>query len=211
MDGRVTYQPQEPRTKGHLSVEVRDIESGLLHTKEQVGPTSEDASSTSAHPLHPLSPNGGLSATSSLWRRHSVRAGVAQLGHGTGHLVSSAEDGMVEFWDRFTRKGKENIGVWDSLKAIVFSSCECSHSHRSAIYLTPTGLNVLLVFIPIAWVAHFLHWPHRTTFARVYMPLSLRTQRSLQYRSCFPCHHSVGMACRMGWRRDGSLPRKGLW
>jgi len=41
--------------------------------------------------------------------------------------------------DRFLRRGKRKVGVGDSLKAIVFSS----------------WLNLLLVFIPLAWVAHF--------------------------------------------------------
>ncbi|KAJ7686612.1 hypothetical protein B0H14DRAFT_3674119 [Mycena olivaceomarginata] len=40
---------------------------------------------------------------------------------------------------RFMRKGKRKIGVVESLKAIAFSS----------------WLNLLLLFIPIAWVAHF--------------------------------------------------------
>ncbi|TEB32671.1 hypothetical protein FA13DRAFT_1627901 [Coprinellus micaceus] len=62
---------------------------------------------------------------------------------------------MVRFWDRFRRKGKKNIGVWESLQAIVFSS----------------WLNILLVFIPIAWVSHFLHWPSRTTFALAFLAI----------------------------------------
>ncbi|KAJ7881103.1 hypothetical protein B0H14DRAFT_3763446 [Mycena olivaceomarginata] len=41
--------------------------------------------------------------------------------------------------DRFLRRGKRKVGVGDSLKAIAFSS----------------WLNLLVVFIPIAWAAHF--------------------------------------------------------
>ncbi|KAJ7067992.1 hypothetical protein C8F01DRAFT_978869 [Mycena amicta] len=41
--------------------------------------------------------------------------------------------------DRFMRKGKRKVGMSESLKAIAFSS----------------WLNILIVFIPIAWVAHF--------------------------------------------------------
>ncbi|KAJ4472995.1 hypothetical protein J3R30DRAFT_3296562 [Lentinula aciculospora] len=41
---------------------------------------------------------------------------------------------------RFTTRGKY-IGVWKSIKAIIFSS----------------WLNVLVVFIPLSWVAHFLN------------------------------------------------------
>jgi Ca2+:H+ antiporter len=41
--------------------------------------------------------------------------------------------------DRFLRKGKSKVGFVESLKAIMYSS----------------WLNLLLLFIPIAWVAHF--------------------------------------------------------
>lgn len=123
MDGRVSYRPQDPEALGKeplLRVQLVDVETG--RAKEEVD-LNANGGSTSARGLP--SANSGLSATSSLYRRHSVRAGVAQLGHDTGHLVSSAGDGMIEFWGRFTRKGKKNIGVWASLKAIAFSSCEC--------------------------------------------------------------------------------------
>jgi hypothetical protein len=30
-----------------------------------------------------------------------------------------------------------------------------------------TGLNVLVVFIPLAWVSHFHEWAHGVTFARM--------------------------------------------
>ncbi|KAJ7162544.1 hypothetical protein C8R43DRAFT_990566 [Mycena crocata] len=46
---------------------------------------------------------------------------------------------LYRMGDRFLRRGKRKIGLVESLKAIVFSS----------------WLNILLVFIPIAWVAHF--------------------------------------------------------
>ncbi|KAK1226053.1 hypothetical protein PQX77_011012 [Marasmius sp. AFHP31] len=47
--------------------------------------------------------------------------------------------GLVRFKDRFLRKGKKNVGVWDSLTAIALSS----------------WLNVFIIFIPLSWVAHF--------------------------------------------------------
>ncbi|KAJ3517358.1 hypothetical protein NMY22_g13982 [Coprinellus aureogranulatus] len=154
MEPRVHYQESQSLLKEPLSIKLTDVERGEPAFNEKAGgPSNGNGNSTSARGL--TSPNGALSATSSVQRRHSVRAGVAQLGQETGHLVSSAEDGMIEFWGRFTRKGKKNVGVWDSLKAIAFSS----------------WLNVLLVFIPIAWVAHFLHWPHRTTFALAFLAI----------------------------------------
>ncbi|KAF7301533.1 Sodium calcium exchanger [Mycena indigotica] len=41
--------------------------------------------------------------------------------------------------DRWLRKGKRRVGISESLKAVAFSS----------------WLNILIIFIPIAWVAHF--------------------------------------------------------
>ncbi|KAF8897209.1 hypothetical protein BD779DRAFT_1667217 [Infundibulicybe gibba] len=56
------------------------------------------------------------------------------------------------FWDRFTRKGKDSVGVVSSLRAIAFSS----------------WLNLFVVFIPIAWVAHFEpSWSPKLTFAPI--------------------------------------------
>ncbi|RXW25848.1 hypothetical protein EST38_g60 [Candolleomyces aberdarensis] len=66
-----------------------------------------------------------------------------------------AEDTVTEFWDRFSRKGRKNVGIWDSLHAIAVSS----------------WLNIFLVFVPIAWVSHFLHWPKRVTFALSFMAI----------------------------------------
>ncbi|KAJ6567185.1 hypothetical protein DFH09DRAFT_1314304 [Mycena vulgaris] len=55
----------------------------------------------------------------------------------TGHLGDTGR--IYRMGDRFLRKGKRKIGVMESLKAIAFSS----------------WLNILLVFIPVAWVVHF--------------------------------------------------------
>ncbi|KAJ7667120.1 hypothetical protein B0H14DRAFT_2658258 [Mycena olivaceomarginata] len=52
---------------------------------------------------------------------------------------SEAGGTMYKMAAGFMRKGKREIGVVESLKAIAFSS----------------WLNLLLLFIPIAWVAHF--------------------------------------------------------
>ncbi|KAJ3505926.1 hypothetical protein NLJ89_g7158 [Agrocybe chaxingu] len=65
------------------------------------------------------------------------------------HLhLQEGQEGLVKFWDQFTRKGKRKIGFMESLHAIVFSS----------------WLNIFLILIPIAWVSYFLHWPPRATF-----------------------------------------------
>ena len=37
--------------------------------------------------------------------------------------IHEAERGPVGLWDQFLRKGKKKIGVRESLRAIVFSSC----------------------------------------------------------------------------------------
>lgn len=74
------------------------------------------------------------------------------------------------FWDRFTRKGKRTIGVGESLKTLAFSSC-AYHSvlsikwHKLNGKILHVGLNVFLVFIPLAWVAHFVKWSDATTFS----------------------------------------------
>ncbi|KAG6831877.1 hypothetical protein H0H92_006994 [Tricholoma furcatifolium] len=49
------------------------------------------------------------------------------------------EASLTQFWDRFTRRGKKNVPIAASLRAIVFSS----------------WLNLFVVFIPLAWVGHF--------------------------------------------------------
>lgn len=53
-------------------------------------------------------------------------------------------------WNRFLRKGKTNVGFMDSLKATALSS----------------WLNIFLIFVPLAWISHFLRWREGATFAR---------------------------------------------
>ncbi|KAJ6539030.1 hypothetical protein B0H19DRAFT_1176789 [Mycena capillaripes] len=66
--------------------------------------------------------------------------------------------------DRFLRKGRRKVGAVESLKAIVFSS----------------WLNILLLFIPIAWVAHFGNqndeppektWKYSATFVLCFLSI----------------------------------------
>jgi len=53
--------------------------------------------------------------------------------------LEEIEAGLTRFWDRFTRKGKKKVGIVASLRAIAFSS----------------WLNLFVIFIPLAWIAHF--------------------------------------------------------
>ncbi|KAG6919280.1 hypothetical protein DXG01_007412 [Tephrocybe rancida] len=63
----------------------------------------------------------------------------SQLTTGPLRQLEELEAGLTRFWNRFTRKGKKNIPVVASLRAIAFSS----------------WLNLFFVFIPLAWAAHF--------------------------------------------------------
>ncbi|RDB20539.1 Vacuolar calcium ion transporter [Hypsizygus marmoreus] len=70
--------------------------------------------------------------------------------------IVPSREGLERFWTRFTRKGKKNIGVVQSFRAIVFSS----------------WLNLFVIFIPLAWVAHFQKdWPHSLTFTLCFLAL----------------------------------------
>ncbi|KAJ7095078.1 hypothetical protein B0H15DRAFT_827936 [Mycena belliarum] len=57
--------------------------------------------------------------------------------------------------NRFLRRGKRKIGVVESFRALLFSS----------------WLNLFIVFIPIAWVAHFLHWADGLTFVLCFLAI----------------------------------------
>jgi len=43
----------------------------------------------------------------------------------TLHFEENKEE-LVKFWDQFTRKGKKKIGVVESFRALLFSSCRLS-------------------------------------------------------------------------------------
>ncbi|KAE9395767.1 hypothetical protein BT96DRAFT_942184 [Gymnopus androsaceus JB14] len=78
------------------------------------------------------------------------------------------------FKDRFMRRGKRKIGTMESLRAIVTSS----------------GLNLLVVFIPVSWAFHFTNhqnpddptsvWPFEVTFAISLLAL-VPLEKSLEY------------------------------
>ncbi|KAF6762811.1 hypothetical protein DFP72DRAFT_877002 [Ephemerocybe angulata] len=126
-----------PFVKEPLSIHVEDAEAGNEHSGLQ-----------DPHPNAQAPP----SATSER-RRNTLMRRVSRMSH--NNLYLEAEDSVIRFWDRFTRKGKKNIGVWASLKAIVLSS----------------WLNLFLVFVPIAWASHFRHWPQRLTFTFAFLAI----------------------------------------
>lgn len=42
----------------------------------------------------------------------------------TQHLrYEESKEELIKFWDQFTRKGKKQIGVAESIRALLFSSC----------------------------------------------------------------------------------------
>ncbi|KAG6850054.1 hypothetical protein H0H93_001870 [Arthromyces matolae] len=54
--------------------------------------------------------------------------------------LEELEAGLSRFWNRFRRRGKPNVPIGASLRAIAFSS----------------WLNIFVIFLPLAWVGHFL-------------------------------------------------------
>ncbi|KAG6877847.1 hypothetical protein C0993_003220 [Termitomyces sp. T159_Od127] len=100
----------------------------------------------------------GASSTTVVRQRifngHSVDIEKAgESGHNGNHTTSALntgtttirqfeelEAGLTRFISRFTRKGKRNVPVMATLRAIAFSS----------------WLNLFVIFIPLAWVGHFV-------------------------------------------------------
>jgi hypothetical protein len=79
-------------------------------------------------------------------------------------------------WSNLSGKDRPWIGWKKSARAIVFSSCQSSldvwhdgYMRDANTLLTSrnTGLNVLVLFIPLAWLSHFHEWAHGRTFARM--------------------------------------------
>lgn len=82
------------------------------------------------------------------------------------------------FWARFTgrdrRERGERVPGWiESIRNVAISSCECCWLNRIRYASTESfvtfcqDLNALLIFIPVAWVAHFFHheWGNNVVFA----------------------------------------------
>lgn len=95
-------------------------------------------------------------------------------------LVQEAHKAFTRSWDRFVRKGKKNVPVWRSLKAIFLHSCEVINFLKETAWnsLHP-GLNAFIVFVPLAWVAHYqgdLEHPEEPAW-----PFALTLSRELMY------------------------------
>lgn len=51
------------------------------------------------------------------------RRRLRQIGQRISIQAEENKEELVRYWDRFTRKGKNKIGVMDSLRALLLSSC----------------------------------------------------------------------------------------
>lgn len=82
-----------------------------------------------------------------------------------GNHLASAKNA----WARFNGHGRKRIGILQSIKAVVTSSCKSIPLAVIiiGIYLRSPVLNALLLFLPLAWVSHFKHWDENMTFACV--------------------------------------------
>ncbi|EGO01598.1 hypothetical protein SERLA73DRAFT_176981 [Serpula lacrymans var. lacrymans S7.3] len=88
------------------------------------------------------------------------------------------ENAILHFRDRFRGKGREKVGILESIKAIALSS----------------WLNILLVNIPIAWVSHFLEWHPSITFSLCFLSM-VPLERLFEYggeQMAFYCGQSLG-------------------
>ncbi|KAJ2915034.1 hypothetical protein MD484_g5402, partial [Candolleomyces efflorescens] len=144
-----SFLQDAPLVKEPLGIHVLDVEAGLDaeqngHPRETTGLST--FSITSPNPQAPV-PSATLEHGPSLKRR------ISRISRNS--VLIGAEESVSKFWDRFSRRGKENVGVLESLRAIALSS----------------WLNVFLVFVPIAWVSHFLHWPSRITFGLSFLAI----------------------------------------
>ncbi|KAH9482948.1 Vacuolar calcium ion transporter [Psilocybe cubensis] len=121
----------ESRQRTHTHLRIQDLEEGSIEPKH--------------------SPGNLLSAGAESRRSRLSSSRLQELGQELGEAFKFQEnkEELVKFWDQFTRKGKRNIGVLESLNAIFWSS----------------WLNIFLFFIPVAWVSHFLHWNDTLTFS----------------------------------------------
>lgn len=70
-------------------------------------------------------------------------------------IIIRTELSLERNWARFTRKGKKNVGVVESLRAFALSNWR----------------NSFIIFLPVAWVAHFLHWHASFTFVFCFLSI----------------------------------------
>lgn len=130
-----------------------------------------------------------------------------KLGH---HLTSVTKNA----WARFNGHGRRRIGFFQSIKAIITSSCTFIPVVVTAvpgIYLGSPVLNALLLFLPFAWLSHFKHWNENMTFACVCHrshshPLLLRSRCRHPRTSVLHLCHSFGETLRLVRGANGTLP-----
>ena len=76
-------------------------------------------------------------------------------------------------WERFNGHGRKRIGFLRSVRAVICSSCTLipiDVAFLDIYYFGRSDLNVMVVFIPLAWVSHVRQWGHKTTFGRMCYP-----------------------------------------
>lgn len=116
MAGHVQIQ-EGPLVKEPLEIHIVDAEAG--HAEHNGNPQSPNGLSvysvTSPNTQAPVS-------ASSDQRTPALRRRMSRLSRNS--VLLGAEDSVLKFWDRFSRKGRKNIGVWESLRAIALSSCK---------------------------------------------------------------------------------------
>ena len=75
------------------------------------------------HP-RPLDENGLISPNSPPIQEPQLSPGTAsQKRRSITQNIQENKEELVRYWDRFSHKGKKNIGVMVSMQALVFSSC----------------------------------------------------------------------------------------
>lgn len=91
---------------------------------------------------------------------HSPSEKGSKRGETLAVLASAEIRGFKRFWDRLRGKGRRQVGVLESLKNILLSSCALVSTWSTRISclqdLEHLGLNILLLLIPIAWASHFI-------------------------------------------------------
>jgi hypothetical protein len=113
----------------------------------------------------------------------------------------------------FKPRKRKHVPWLTSLKAL--ATCSCMYFVRlSASLLTAQVLNVLLVFIPVAWAVGITRpynqgW-HSHTLQFIGAP-HLRTQIHLICSSLYIVHHSVIQNTRVWRRKFSALLRQGFW
>jgi len=63
-------------------------------------------------------------------------------------IAAKRQTTRMSFWARLTGEGQATVGFWQSIKSIV----------------TYSWLNLLFIFIPFAWVAHFMQFSDEVIF-----------------------------------------------